>query len=459
MDSIRIPEELYDQVRTHLFGASRERFAFMLAERSRSAGGWVLLVRDVLLIPDEEVDQSGYEATLSTSGVLLAVNAAAQSRRVLIEAHAHMGTRPRFSMTDEAGLKGIVPYMLSSLPSRPYVATVFAGEEVYGRLYEMHGDPRDISSIVVVGERLVQLVSQGGPKPADRSRYVRQEILISAQDQKRISRLTIGLVGAGGTGSICAMQLAYLGFRRFVVIDDQRVERSNLNRTMTAVPGQEGQFKSTLAEEAITRIAPDACVEVFREELRSRVVLDRLKGVDVLLGLGDNDGVRLILNELALAYAIPYIDLGTGLPNDKGKLLGAGGQVAVVLPGGACLLCMRLIDLEEAGHALGDKFQQAWARNRGYTGQGAGGDPSVVPLNGEIVSAAIIELIMLVTGQRKVARLLRLDVLGSCEPLPGQYLRPIRVQQREDCVHCPLAWSGEASGIERYAVPASEATP
>ncbi len=59
---------------------------------------------------------------------------------------------------------------------------------------------------------------------------------------KYLQSITIGIAGAGGLGSNCAMHLVRSGFKRFVLIDFDRVEASNLNRQYYTLD-QVGEFK------------------------------------------------------------------------------------------------------------------------------------------------------------------------------------------------------------------------
>jgi hypothetical protein len=76
----------------------------------------------------------------------------------------------------------------------------------------------------------------------------------------------------------------------------------------------------------------------------------------------DNDGARLVLNELAVSYGIPYFDLGVGIEAPEGRITEAGGQLAVVLPGGPCLLCMEMLDKEAAYNRAGQRGEEGGAR-------------------------------------------------------------------------------------------------
>jgi len=71
-------------------------------------------------------------------------------------------------------------------------------------------------------------------QPATDERFTRQIPLLGPGAHAAIGTLRVGLVGAGGTGSNISLALAYLGFRDFVILDDDLVDTTNLNRLVTA---------------------------------------------------------------------------------------------------------------------------------------------------------------------------------------------------------------------------------
>jgi molybdopterin/thiamine biosynthesis adenylyltransferase len=263
----------------------------------------------------------------------------------------------------------------------------------------------------------------------------------------------VGIVGLGGIGSHVAINLTYLGARDFVLVDPDTTDPTSMNRLVTAAAADVGTPKVLIARRAINTIAPEATVGAFVGTVQDADGLDALKGVDVLFGCVDNDGARLILNELSLAYGVPYFDLGTGIDAEAGTIQEAGGRVAVVLPGGPCLLCMDEIDLEEAAYVLSSPEQQVAARAFGYVRGVPDRAPAVVSLNGAIAAAAVNELAVCLSALRPPHPLTVLDLLGVGRPLPAQWLTPSRVVRESGCTHCATAWAGDASGIERYGAP------
>ena len=64
--------------------------------------------------------------------------------------------------------------------------------------------------------------------------FDRQLRAFGAQGQVRLEGLRIGIVGAGGIGSLLTQQLVYLGVKNFTLIDDDTVGTTNLNRLVGA---------------------------------------------------------------------------------------------------------------------------------------------------------------------------------------------------------------------------------
>jgi molybdopterin/thiamine biosynthesis adenylyltransferase len=450
MSSIRIPEHIYQKVKEYLFIRWGEHFAFFLANLVFSGGKPIFLVDDVILVPDEQAHDTWDHLELSADGYLMAVNKAIKSGRCLIEIHNHFGNKPRFSHIDRDGMKEFVPYVLKSLSGQPYAATVWSEDTAYG-VYFMPGEiSGEIRSITVFGERFHQIVSKDDDLDPIGATFQRQLPWFTEQGQKRIARIKVGIVGLGGTGSHIVQQLAYVGVRQFLLIDDDCADNTNLNRLVTAGYKQIGISKVHLAEEMIRKISPNVDVQISAKKLQDEISLDALRGVDIIFGCVDNDGARLILNELALSYNIPYFDVSVGINASDGVVSAAGGYLAVVLPGGPCLLCMDQIDQEEARYFLATKDEQAFQRKNGYIQGVDVPAPAVVSLNGLLASAAVNELLVYLSGIRPVNPLSMYDMLGIGRAA-SQWMTPVRVVPLDGCVHCNLAGKGDQSNIMRYA--------
>lgn len=450
MSVIRLSEQTYKRVRDHLSRAPGEHFGFLLAKPAVGTGGPIFLVERFHAIPDTEVTftDSGWE--VGTAALLEAINAGVLQDYALIEVHNHPGGWSTFSSIDRSGFNEFVPYVLDSLPGRPYGATVWTDDGVYGEYFLQDGTTGSVRSITVYGNRLRQLTAGPGSRDID-PRFRRQEPWFTQVGQRRLGRLRVAIVGLGGTGSHVVQNLAYLGVRDFVLIDDDVADETNLNRLVTATAADVGTPKVILARRLIRSVAPGAEVQVVEDDAQTEEALAALKGVDLIFGCIDNDGARLLLNQLALAYRIPLIDLGVGIAANKGGVDQAGGRVAIVIPGGPCLHCMGEIDVEEARYFLKDPRERELDHTLGYV-EGIKEDaPSVVSLNAATAACAVNEFAILVSGIRPPHPFTELDLIGQAHACPSQRMSPRTVGPKDGCVQCAILGHGDEAGIDRYA--------
>lgn len=448
MGILRIPESIADRARHHLFSRGGEHFVFFLARPAIARAGPLFLTEDVILVPDEavEVDEHGYG--VAVPALVDAVNAAARRGLALVEGHNHGGACPRFSHVDRRGLQEFVPYVLDSLPGRPYAATVWGDDEIYGEYFTANTTGR-LRSIVSYGPRLRQLVSNDSSREAG-ARFARQTPWFTEEGQRQLGNLRVAIAGLGGTGSHVAQQLAYLGVRGFALIDPDCVDLTNLNRLVGAILADLDTPKVHVVRRLIRQIAPEATVNAVRSRVQLPDALDALKTADVIFGCVDNDGARLVLNEIALAYRVPYFDLATGLDAENGEVTG-GGRLSFVDSAGPCLVCAGDIDLDEARHHLDPPVLQAERRRAGYVAGLEVPAPAVVSVNGLVASIAVNELAMFVSGTRPVPPKVDFDLVGQGRgAVTGQWVTPVRVGRRPGCVECAKAGAGDGTRLDRY---------
>jgi len=449
MAAIRVPSEVWAKTYAHLFTKPGEHFGFFLASWTLSNGTPVFLVRDVVLIGDDEVEIFRSGCSLSVNAITRAINAAVQAGCALIEIHNHGGNLPRFSHTDRTGFDEFVPYVLDSLRGRPYGATVWGDSTVYAEFFMPGGEVGVIGSIVVYGEKLDQWVSREDDLACLAARFDRQSPWFTTAGQRTLGRMKIALAGTGGTGGSLVQNLVYLGARDFVVIEPDKSDETSMNRLVTATAADVDSPKGILARRLIKAVAPDAAVRVISKRLQSAEALDALKGVDIIFGCVDNDGARAVLNEIALAYRLPFFDLGVGIEATEGRMDAAGGRLAAVLPSGPCLYCMNQIDVDEARYWLSTEKEREFTRRRGYIDGMDIRAPSVVSLNAALAAAAASEFAVYVSGVRPVQALLELDLLGVGRVVKGQWQTPVRVARKPGCPACELAGLADRAEIER----------
>ncbi len=280
-------------------------------------------------------------------------------------------------------------------------------------------------------------------------RYARQVLAFGDEGQRALEAARVGIVGLGGIGSQVAQALAHLGVGTFVLVDDDYVETTNLNRLVGAVAADADSKtpKVVVAERLIRGVNSDAAVLPIQKNLRSREALETLIGCPVIFGCVDHDAPRLILSELAAAYELILIDAATEILVEDGKLVEFGGRVIVARPGDYCLDCARQLDMQRAKWELATAEEREISHRHGY---GLGEDapaPAVVTLNGVVANLAVTEFLALTTGIRPPHRHLTYYALRGKVNVRTD-------SRREDCFVCGyLAGMREQANIFRYTQP------
>jgi len=89
--------------------------------------------------------------------------------------------------------------------------------------------------------------------------------LIPWWDQAKLAACKVLVIGAGALGNEILKNLVLLGFRRIVVVDSDRIDVSNLSRTILYRSEDVGEFKVNVAARACASISPDAVVQPIAE--------------------------------------------------------------------------------------------------------------------------------------------------------------------------------------------------
>jgi adenylyltransferase/sulfurtransferase len=115
------------------------------------------------------------------------------------------------------------------------------------------------------------------------------------------------LVGAGGIGSPAALALIEAGVRRLTVVDDDRVDLSNLHRQILFRDADVGAPKLEAFANAITRRAPDASVETLEGRFRPDSAAKILKDAAVVIDATDNFASRFLIADACALAGTPVV--------------------------------------------------------------------------------------------------------------------------------------------------------
>lgn len=151
-------------------------------------------------------------------------------------------------------------------------------------------------------------------------------------DLPKVQGARVLVVGAGALGNEVCKNLALSGFRRFTLVDMDRVVFSNLNRCLffTEADARAKELKVNAVRRGMLALYPDIEVDTHADRIEN-MPEGLFEEHDLVLGCLDNAAARIHANGHAYFHGRPYIDGGT---------LGMVGKVQVVRPpGSACVQC------------------------------------------------------------------------------------------------------------------------
>ncbi len=226
-------------------------------------------------------------------------------------------------------------------------------------------------------------------------------LLWGVSGQRILAELTVGIAGLGGVGGMLAEYLARLGVGKLVLVDYDRLENANFNRSQgaTRAEARTRAVKVTVyrrvAREAAT--CPEFKVSIFRQSVAEDAGLKPLLDCDIIAGTADDAFARQVLDHAAYAHLIPVIDGGTILRADPVTLQFKVGksQIAMAGPGHPCLECQGVYNQEEATVA---RESAEWGRYLEVPGEAHGTkkqlrSPSVICNNGIVASLIGLRLL------------------------------------------------------------------
>jgi len=418
----------YERLVRHLLCNQLEQHAFLLCGLCRSADEERLLVRDLILtMPQDFAEQTPTYLELLPSYLIDVFTRCHHDGYHIVEAHSHPFCRRgvRFSSLDWQSQREKMAWYKEELPDAVVAELVFGHESVDGhRLVSEDGSIQPLRFLRVEGSSGFRgattawsqhhLTDHRSVSPSfldAKPMFTRQELAFGVQGQGRIADATIGVVGCGGLGSVAIQLLAHLGVRKWRLVDHDVIEESNLNRVAFARSddAEQRRLKVDVMERGIRSLAPDADIQILAEPVGSQIATRLLRTVDLLICAPDNDGARLSANELASAYLIPLLDLGSGLKVEQGVVSEGGGQMVWRFPGEGCLFCAGAIDAKQAALDLMNDEERARHEARYGT---SSPQPSIMFLNSVLASIAVGEVTKWLTGLIAPQRHLIYDALA-----------------------------------------------
>ena len=143
---------------------------------------------------------------------------------------------------------------------------------------------------------------------------------IGIEGQIKLKNSSVLCIGAGGLGSSVLIYLAAAGIGKIGIVDNDHVEKSNLQRQIVHETNAIGNLKIVSAKKRIKGLNPNIEVFTFDTRITSENVLDIIQEFDIICDCSDNFGTRYLINDacLILNKALVF-----------GSVQGFEGQVSV----------------------------------------------------------------------------------------------------------------------------------
>ena len=169
-------------------------------------------------------------------------------------------------------------------------------------------------------------------------RYSRHLLLpeVGAAGQRRLEAASVVVVGAGGLGSPSAFYLAAAGVGQLRLVDDDVVDRSNLQRQILHADADIGVPKVESAKTRLSALNPRVGIETVAERLTSDNVERLIMDADVVIDGGDNFAVRYLLNDACVHLRKPLVYGAVHRFEGQASVFDAGRQRGVA----PCYRCL-----------------------------------------------------------------------------------------------------------------------
>lgn len=276
--------------------------------------------------------------------------------------------------------------------------------EITGKAWAPDLTSTEVNFIRVIGKRFSFYYPEKY-ELVPREEFHRQQLAFGPTINSDFSKLKVGIIGCGATGSATAHLLTRLGVGQLLLIDNDHVERTNLNRLYGATLNDVGKSKVEVLKDFLVNIGLGTRIISIHNWVGTAQCRDYLKSCDVIFGCTDDNTGRIFLNRLAFFYYIPVFDMGVDIDpslTEPGRLQTLQGRVTVVTPGVTCLICRNVIDMEKARNESIKRTDpiryEKLVVNDGYVKRENNPSPAVITFTTEVATMALNEFINRLTG-------------------------------------------------------------
>ena len=170
--------------------------------------------------------------------------------------------------------------------------------------------------------------------PEEAERYRRHLVLpeVGPGGQLRLKNARVLLVGAGGLGAPAGLYLAAAGVGGLTLVDDDRVDATNLQRQVIFGMNDVGRPKVDAARDRLAALNPHVDLTIHRLRLTAANAAAIMRGHDIVIDGADNFATHYLVNDASVMLGIPHV---------HGSIFRFEAQVSLfAADGGPCYRCL-----------------------------------------------------------------------------------------------------------------------
>jgi hypothetical protein len=439
MIEITICESDIELIKAALLVDDRERCALLLASHvQRDDGTDRLLVKTVCIPNENDYNYSDAVSVQLKPSFLATVSKIARLKNdSLIFVHSHPSAdEAQFSQIDNLGERQLLDFLNHRVPGIHASVVLTPSAFLARRL----GTSEHSSLISLGSERKVLSETTFYTTQVD-PKFDRQVRAFGADAQKALETLNIAIVGLGGTGSVLFQQLVHLGARKFLLIDPDTLDVTNLNRVANASMSKVGVDKVALARDYALSFDNNISIRALKGDITRNVFARELLNADFIFGCTDSHGSRSIIQQICYQYLIPAIDVGVTIVVKNDEITSITGRVQLLSPGFACFTCGSLLDSNEVRK---DLMSDQERKQDPYIIGAHEPAPAVMSLNSTVSSLATTMLLSSIAGVPSAGRAILYNGITSS-------LRKVVFPLTPECYVCSK--SGALARGNEWALP------
>ena len=418
--SLTIREDHFAELRAHLLRpGGNEHVAYVIcSEAHASVDPWdreahrKFLSYEVVIVPDDQVIESTPQlVTWRTASFVSAIKRARANNQVVAVIHNHPAGMAAFSLQDDANERDLIELARKrNGPDESVLSVILTSDgELCGRIW-LHPTPKGHSPL-----RMIRVLGQdfrfhypGRGHAVSPAAFHRQSLAFGQALNQDLSNLRVAVIGCGGTGSAVAALLSRLGVGQIVLIDNDIVDRTNLNRLHGARQADADAMlpKVIAVARSITELGLGVRVVPIEAWVGDPGCRDALRACDIIFGCTDDNEGRLFLNRFSFYYLTPVLDVGLAIDVSKDEppeIKCLDGRVTVIVPTQPCLSCRGVIDSQAArDEALRRTNPTEYTRRKAEAYVVGEGDPrpAVVTFTTEVATMGVNEMLHRIQGFR-----------------------------------------------------------